>query len=157
MTKSYLNQPNELTLRSIDIPSIHKFAVGFDNMFDSLMRSTSQQSSGNYPPYNVIKHSDDQFSIELAVAGFGKKELDIQLEDNILSIKGEKSVEDQLDDELEYLHRGISSRSFTRTFTLAEHVEVVEAHVANGILSISLERRIPEEKKPKKIAINFNK
>lgn len=157
MTKSYLNQPNELTLRSIDIPSIHKFAVGFDNMFDSLMRSTMQQSSGNYPPYNVIKHSDDQFSIELAVAGFGKKELDIQLEDNILSIKGEKSVEDQLDDELEYLHRGISSRSFTRTFTLAEHVEVVEAHVANGILSISLERRIPEEKKPKKIAINFNK
>jgi len=71
MTKSYLNQPNELTLRSIDIPSIHKFAVGFDNMFDSLMRSTAQQSSGNYPPYNVIKHSDDEFSIELAVAGFG--------------------------------------------------------------------------------------
>ena len=156
MTKTYLNQPNELTLRSIDIPSIHKFAVGFDNMFDSLMRSTTQ-STGNYPPYNIVKHSDDQFTIELAVAGFGEKELDIQLEDNVLSIKGDKLTEDLLDQDIEYLHRGISSRSFTRTFTLAEHVEVIEARVANGILSISLERRIPEEKKPKSIAIKFNK
>lgn len=156
MTKTYLNQPNELTLRSIDIPSIHKFAVGFDNMFDSLMRSTAQ-SNGNYPPYNIVKHSDDQFTIELAVAGFGEKELDIQLEDNVLSIKGDKLTEDLLDQDIEYLHRGISSRSFTRTFTLAEHVEVIEARVANGILSISLERRIPEEKKPKSIAIKFNK
>lgn len=155
MTKSYINNPNELTLRSIDIPSIHKFAVGFDNMFDSLMRNTAQ-SNGNYPPYNVVQHSDDKFSIELAVAGFEEYELEINLENNVLTILGEKS-EEESDDNVSYLHHGISSRSFKRSFTLAEHIEVVDARIKNGILSVDLERQIPEEKKPKKIAINFNK
>lgn len=155
MTKSYINNPNELTLRSIDIPSIHKFAVGFDNMFDSLMRNTAQ-SNGNYPPYNVVQYSDDKFSIELAVAGFEEYELEINLENNVLTILGEKS-EEESDDNVSYLHHGISSRSFKRSFTLAEHIEVVDARIKNGILSVDLERQIPEEKKPKKIAINFNK
>jgi len=156
MTKSYINNPNELTLRSLDIPQIHKFAVGFDNMFDSLMRTTSQSSSGNYPPYNVLRHSDDEFSIELAVAGFGEDELEIELENSVLTIMGEKS-EKVSEEEVSYLHQGISSRSFKRSFTLAEHIEVVDANIKNGILSVHLERQVPEEKKPKKIAINFNK
>lgn len=155
MTKSYINNPNELTLRSLDIPSIHKFAVGFDNMFDSLMRTTAQ-SNGNYPPYNVVRHSDDQFAIELAVAGFGEDELEIELENSVLTIKGEKS-EEESDEGVSYLHHGISSRSFKRSFTLAEHIEVIDARIKNGILCVDLERRIPEEKKPKKIAISFNK
>jgi len=156
MTKSYINNPNELTLRSLDIPQIHKFAVGFDNMFDSLMRTTSQSNSGNYPPYNVLRHSDDEFSIELAVAGFGEDELEIELENSVLTIMGEKS-EKVSEEEVSYLHQGISSRSFKRSFTLAEHIEVVDANIKNGILSVHLERQVPEEKKPKKIAINFNK
>ena len=146
----------ELNLRSLDIPSIHKFAVGFDNVFDELMRITSsQQANTNYPPYNVIKYTDDQFAIELAVAGFNDGEIDVQVENNQLTIKGEQAADAR--EGLEFLHRGISARNFVRTFTLADHVEVVEAHVANGILTISLERKIPEEKKPKKIAISFNK
>lgn len=145
----------ELNLRSLDIPSIHKFAVGFDNMFDELMRVTSQQTNTNYPPYNVIKYTDDQFAIELAVAGFGEGEIDVQVENNQLTIKGEQSEDTR--EGVEFLHRGISARNFVRTFTLADHVEVVDARIANGILTISLERKIPEEKKPKKIAISFNK
>jgi molecular chaperone IbpA len=145
----------ELTLRSLDIPSIHKFAVGFDNIFDELHRVTSQQANTNYPPYNVIKYTDDQFAIELAVAGFRDGEIDIEVENNQLTIKGEQAADTR--EGLEFLHRGISARNFVRTFTLADHVEIVEAHTANGILTISLERKIPEEKKPKKIAISYNK
>jgi len=144
----------ELTLRSLDIPSIHKFGIGFDNILDELMRVTSQQANTNYPPYNVIKYTDDQFAIELAVAGFTEGEIDVEVENNQLTIKGEQ-VNNR--EGLEFLHRGISARNFVRTFTLADHVEVVEAHTANGILTVSLERKIPEEKKPKKIAISYNK
>jgi molecular chaperone IbpA len=118
----------------------------------------AQQGQSNYPPYNVIKHSDDQFSIELAVAGFHDGDIDVEVESNQLTIKGEQTQNlDDLLKDIEYLHRGISARNFVRTFTLADHVEVTNALVANGILTISLERKIPEEKKPKKIAISYNK
>jgi molecular chaperone IbpA len=143
---------NQLTLRSLDIPSIHKFAVGFDNMFDELMRTS--QANTNYPPYNVVKYSEDVFSIELAVAGFKDGEVTITTERNQLTVKGEQNPELY---EREYLHRGISSRSFVRTWTLADHVEVVGANSENGILTISLERKVPEEQKPKAIAITYTK
>lgn len=146
---------NTLSLRSLDIPSIHKFAVGFDQMFDELLRQTAGTNSTNYPPYNVVKHSDDKFAIELAVAGFKDGDIDITVEKNQLSVKGEKAVE--LAEGIEYLHRGISSRNFYRTWTLADHVEVVGASVQDGILTVTLERLVPEEQKPKKIAIAFNK
>jgi molecular chaperone IbpA len=146
---------NTLTLRSLDIPSIHKFAVGFDSMFDELLRHTNNTNATNYPPYNVVKHSEDRFSIELAVAGFKEGDIDITVEKNQLSVKGEKAVE--LDQNIEYLHRGISARNFLRTWTLADHVEVVGATVEDGILTVSLERQIPEEQKPKKVAITYNK
>jgi len=144
---------NTLTLRSLDIPSIHKFAVGFDNMFDELLRTS--QASTNYPPYNIVKHGDDSFAIELAVAGFKDGEVNIEVERNQLTVKGEQAVD--LDNQVEYLHRGISARSFTRTWTLADHVEVSGAKSENGILTISLERKVPEEQKPKIIAINYTK
>ena len=144
---------NTLTLRSLDIPSIHKFAVGFDNMFDDLLRTS--QANTNYPPYNIVKHGDDSFAIELAVAGFKDGEISIQVERNQLTVKGEQAVD--LDNQVEYLHRGISARSFARTWTLADHVEVAGAKSENGILTISLERKVPEEQKPKSIAITYTK
>ena len=142
-----------LTLRSLDIPSVHKFAVGFDNMFDELMRTS--QANTNYPPYNIVKHSEDSFAIELAVAGFKEGEIDITLERNQLTVKGEVFTE--VESSKEYLHRGISARAFTRSWTLADHVEVVGAKSENGILTISLERKIPEEQKPKQIAMSYTK
>jgi molecular chaperone IbpA len=144
---------NQLTLRSLDIPSIHKFAVGFDNMFDELMRSS--QVNTNYPPYNVVKYTDDTFAIELAVAGFRDGEVTITTERNQLIVKGEQVFEST--EGTEYLHKGISTRNFIRTWTLADHVEVTGAKSENGILTISLERKIPEEQKPKTIAINYTK
>jgi len=149
---------NTLTLRSFDVPSIHKFAVGFDNIFDEIMRVSAQQGNQNYPPYNIVKHSDDKFVIELAVAGFREGDISITVDKNVLTIEGQQfeSIE-ELEQQVEYVHRGISSRNFTRTFTLADHVEVIDAKSVNGILSITLERKVPEELKPKKIAITFNK
>ena len=144
---------NQLTLRSLDIPSIHKFAVGFDSMFDELLRTTAQTT--NYPPYNIVKHSEDKFAIELAVAGFKDGDIDVQVERNQLTITGEQAV--NLDQPVEYLHHGISARSFTRSWTLADHVEVTGAKSENGILTINLERIVPEEQKPKRIEINYNK
>ena len=146
---------NQLTLRSFDIPSIHKFAVGFDNIFDELQRVNQQQSNTNYPPYNVIKHDDDHFVIELAVAGFREGDISITVEKNVLTINGEQTIVH--DKEFEYLHRGISARNFTRTFTLADYVEVSGAKAENGILKIELERQVPEEQKPKTIAITYKK
>ena len=149
----------ELTLRSLDIPSIHKFGIGFDNIFDELMRINVQQANTNYPPYNIVKHDEDHFAIEVAVAGFQEGDIDITVEKNILTIKGIQQVKVYHENELEpeYLHRGISARNFTRTFTLADHVEVVSAKAENGILKIELERQVPEEQKPKTIAITYNK
>lgn len=145
---------NTLTLRSLDIPSIHKFAVGFDNVFDELMRATSQQTT-NYPPYNIVKFSEDRFAIELAVAGFKEGDIEVSVEKNQLYVKGEQVM--NIDHPVEYLHRGISARTFERSWTLADYVEVVDAHVRDGILTVALERKIPEEQRPKRIAINFNK
>jgi len=144
-----------LTLRSLDIPSIHKFAVGFDQMFDEILRHTNTQSSTNYPPYNVVKYSEDKFAIELAVAGFKEGDIDVSIEKNQLTVKGEQAV--SLDTNTEYLYKGISARNFLRSWTLADYVEVTGAVVQDGILTVSLERIIPEEQKPKKIAITFNK
>ena len=148
----------ELTLRSLDIPSIHKFGIGFDNILDELMRVNAQQTNTNYPPYNIVKHSEDAFAIELAVAGFREGDINITLEKNVLTIKGEQTVSlDELEKDVEYLHRGISARNFDRTFTLADYVEVLGAKAENGILTIELERQVPEEQKPKAIQISYTK
>lgn len=149
---------NQLSLRSIDIPTLHRFGVGFDEMFnrvDEILRMNSQHN-GNYPPYNMIKHTEDQYSIEIAVAGFRDGEITIEVANQQLKVEGRQAeiVEDQA---REYIHRGISGRDFVRVFTLAEHVEVVGARQENGILTVHLERVIPEEKKPKTIAINYIK
>ena len=148
---------NQLTLRSLDIPNLHKFGIGFDNIFDELMRVNSQQPNTNYPPYNIVKHNEDRFAIEVAVAGFRKGDIEIVLEKNILTIKGDRSSSQLNESEqpVTYLHQGIGGRKFNREFTLAEHVEVVSAEVADGILTINLERQIPEEQKPKTIMIAY--
>lgn len=145
-----------LTLRSFDIPQLHKFGIGFDDMFDELMRVTSQQqqSNGNYPPHNVIKTGDNTVTIEVAVAGFAEGEIDISVEKRLLTIAGAITRDDSSKDH-EYLHRGISYRDFKHTFTLAEHVEVKSALVRDGILKVYLEREVPEEAKPKSIAITY--
>jgi molecular chaperone IbpA len=146
-----------LTLRSFDIPAIHKFGIGFDNLFDDLMRVTAQQGSTNYPPYDIVQISDDEYMISLAVAGFGSDNLAVTKDKNFLIIEGKHSREtvDTEDATAKYLHKGISERSFRREFQLADHVEINNAHLELGILSIHLKREVPEEAKPKTIAISY--
>lgn len=145
----------QFTLRTFDLPSLHRHAIGFDRMFEELNR-TFAASKDNYPPHNIVQLDETHFVIEVAVAGFKESEVDVELKDNLLTVKGEQ-VKDEDKPEVEYLHKGISTRNFTRTFPLAENVEVRAATVENGILAIALERIIPEEKKAKKIAITFTK
>ena len=148
-----------LTLRSFDIPAIHKFGIGFDNLFDDLMRVNAQQSNNNYPPYDIVQINDDEYMISLAVAGFGHDNLSITKDNKFLIIEGKHSREN-MDSAYEesttkYLHNGISERSFRREFQLADHVEISNAHLELGILNVHLKREVPEEAKPKTIAITY--
>jgi molecular chaperone IbpA len=146
-----------LTLRSFDIPAIHKFGIGFDNLFDDLMRVNAQQSNNNYPPYDIVQINDDEYMISLAVAGFGHDNLSITKDKKFLIIEGKHSREtvDNEESTTKYLHKGISERSFRREFQLADHVEISNAHLELGILNVHLKREVPEEAKPKTIAITY--
>ena len=144
-----------LTLRSFDLPAIHKFGIGFDNLFDDLMRVNAQQSNNNYPPYNIVQINDDEYMISVAVAGFGHDNLNVTKDKKTLVIEGKHATEAMETAEINYLHKGISERSFRREFTLADHVEISNAHLELGILSIHLKREVPEEAKPKTIAITY--
>jgi len=146
-----------LTLRTFDIPAIHKFGIGFDNLFDDLMRVNAQQSNNNYPPYDIVQINDDEYMISLAVAGFGHDNLNITKDKKTLIIEGKHSRDavDNEDSTTKYLHKGISERSFRREFHLADHVEISNAHLELGILNVHLKREVPEEAKPKTIAITY--
>ena len=144
-----------LTLRSFDIPSIHKFGIGFDNMFDELMRVSAQQSTSNYPPYNIVQINEDEYMISLAVAGFGLDNLSVTKDKKFLIIEGKEYNPDCEKIVPNYLHKGISNRDFRREFQLADHVEISHAHLELGILSVYLKREVPEDAKPKTIAITY--
>jgi molecular chaperone IbpA len=149
----------QFQIHTIDLPSLHtqlhRHAVGFDSLFEQLNRTfANSKTEGNYPPHNVVKLDDTHYVIELAVAGFNESEIDVELKENVLTVRGDQEKDDK---EIEYLHKGISTRNFVRTFPLAEHIEVRGASVKNGILAIALEQVVPEEDKPKKIQITFAK
>ena len=144
-----------LTLRSFDIPALTKFGIGFNNMFDELMRVNAQQGSTNYPPYNIVQINEDEYTISLAVAGFGLDNLSVTKDKKFLVIEGKEYQPDSEKIVPNYLHKGISNRDFRREFQLADHVEIGNAHLELGILSIHLKREVPEEAKPKTIAITY--
>ena len=147
---------NQLSIRSFDIPQIHRFGVGFERVFDrveEILKLNSQQNV-NYPPYNIILDDENNFTIEIAVAGFKEGEISIEVKDNQLTVTGQK-VKESVGPV--YYHSGISRKDFVRTFTLADYVEVLGASQNDGILTIKLQRLIPEEKKPKTIAITYQK
>ena len=139
-------------LTTLDLPSIHRHFVGFDNIFNEMDRmfENSTKSQG-YPPYNIAQINEDEYMISLAVAGFGMDNLSIEKDNKVLKIEG---TAPKGDDDVNYLHKGIGGRSFRREFTLAEHVEVVGANLELGMLNIHLKREVPEELQPKKIQIN---
>ncbi len=131
------------------------FSIGFDNLFNDFDRMLSFNSSSinHYPPYNIRKINDTDYVIELAVAGFGKKDIEVKSVENRLSIKSVDKKEEVLDKDEKIIHQGISKRSFTRNFTIADDVVVKGANLKDGLLSVSLEKIIPEEKQPKVFTI----
>jgi molecular chaperone IbpA len=146
-----------LTLRSFDIPALTKFGIGFDSVFDELMRVSAQQGNNNYPPYNIVQVDNDEYMISVAVAGFSLENLSVTKDKKVLVIEGRHETDgDQVEDNKHtYLHKGISERSFRREFQLADHVEITSAHLELGILSVRLRREVPEEAKPKVISITY--
>lgn len=140
---------------------LYKMSVGFDKVFDSFFDNVSTNASG-YPPYNVAKILDkaqdtEQYEITLAIAGFTQDDVEIMVENGLLKITGKSGVLSHAEDDLTevtYIYKGIAERSFSRTFKLAEHVEVQSAQLKNGILRIRLYRNMPEAVKPKLITIN---
>ena len=145
----------QFTLHTLDLPNLHRHAIGFNTLFEQLNRTfANSKSDGNYPPHNVIQIDDTHYVIEVAVAGFSENEIDIELKENILTVRGEQV---KVEPEVTYLHKGISARNFVRTFPLAEHIKVCGANVTNGILAVALEQIIPQEQKAKKIQITFAK
>ena len=125
--------------------------VGFDRLFDEFFRlQSSTKNVPNYPPYNLVKDGDS-YTIEMAMAGLTDKDVDVVLEDRTLTISYEKSEED-IDEGI--IHKGLAQRSFKRSFNLAEDIEVQKAQLKNGLLSIRMERIVPDEKKPQKIKLS---
>jgi len=129
---------------------ISPFAVGFDRTFDTLeLLASSRAKETNYPPYNIRKISEDQYAIELAVAGFEDKDIDIELVEETLTVKGNRPKE--ASDGL--LHQGLAARDFVKKFVLSDDMEIKGAALSNGMLYVGLERIIPDEKKPRKIKL----
>lgn len=137
-----------------DFSPLYRSLVGFDRMA-SLIDAASQTSAtgGSYPPYNVAQLDENAYRIELAVAGFADEDFEIESRENVLTVKAAKTAPKADNDGLTYLHRGIAERGFERRFQLADHVRVTGADLANGMLTITLRREIPEALKPRKIEI----
>ena len=140
-------------MTTLDIPSIHRHFVGFDQMFNEMDRmfENSANKGAGYPPYNIAQINENEFMISLAVAGFGMDNLSIEKDGNVLQIEGKAPMGDE---KVNYLHKGIGGRNFRREFTLAEHVDVENATLELGVLNVHLKREVPEELQPKKIKIN---
>jgi len=136
-------------MRTIDFSPLYRSVVGFDRLADLLDSATAETSNG-YPPYNIERLDENAYRVEIAVAGFRPDELDIQVKENLLTVTGRKTANDE---PRNFLHRGLAERNFERKFQLADYVVVTEANLADGLLSIALKRELPEALKPRRIEI----
>ena len=141
-------------MNRIDLTPLYRSTVGYDRL-GSLIDAAFQteKTSNGYPPYNIEVIEENNYAITIAVAGFKESELDIQVENGVLTVQGKKQGANE---EKTFLHQGIANRSFERKFNLADHIEVVDAKLEDGLLSVELVKEIPEAMKPKSIAINTN-
>ena len=134
-----------------DTNALNRALLGFDSLFDNFEQRFANQINNNYPPYNILKHNDDLYELEIAVTGFTPEEVSVEIDQNQLIVKGQRK---EIDLERQtYLHKGLATRDFTRTWTLAEHMEVDTGSIKNGILSIKVKRVIPESLKPRVLKI----
>jgi len=140
-------------MNTIDLSPLYRNSIGFDRMASLLDSAlTTDMTTSDYPPYNIEIHDENRYSISMAVAGFSQNELDVSVEKGVLTVRGHRAEEEV--EAHQYLHQSIANHAFERKFSLAEYVEVTNADLSNGLLSISLVKEIPEAMKPKNIAIH---
>ncbi len=138
-------------MNSVDLTPLYRSSIGFDRLASLIDSALSSDTVGSgYPPYNIEVLEENRYAITVAVAGFERDELDLKVENNVLTVRGEKSKSE----ERKYLHQGIAYRTFERKFNLADYVEVIGAQLSNGLLTINLVKEIPEAMKPRTIEIN---
>lgn len=143
-------------MRTYDLSPLFRTSVGFDRLA-RMLDSVQADAAPSYPPYNIEKLNDDAYRVTMAVAGFGEDDLDVSVQENVLTIAGRtaETVKDGEEKaERHFLHRGIAERAFERRFSLADHIKVEDAKLENGLLHVTLKREVPEEAKPRQIAIN---
>jgi len=143
-------------MRTYDLSPLFRTSVGFDRLA-RMLDSVQADSAPSYPPYNIEKLDEDSYRVTMAVAGFGEEDLDVCVQENVLTISGrtaEPVTEGESKVERQFLHRGIAERAFERRFSLADHIKVEDARLENGLLHVTLKREVPEEAKPRQIAIN---
>jgi molecular chaperone IbpA len=132
------------------LANLNRALIGFDTFFENFENRFANQINNNYPPHNILKHDEDTYEIQIAVTGFEPEEISVQVDQNQLIIKGESSKDAE---DVNYLHRGLAQRDFTRVFALAEHIEVGEAKIKNGVLKVEVTRVVPEALKPRVLKI----
>ena len=144
-------------MRNIDLSPLYRSFIGFDHLASMIDSASKNEKQTAYPPYNIELLAEDKYRITMAVAGFAKDEISIEVQENTLQVIGVKAVKENADssnkEERKFLHKGISERSFERKFQLGDHVKVLTADLENGLLHVDLERVVPESKKPRKIEI----
>lgn len=138
-------------MRTFDFAPLYRSVVGFDRLATLLDQAQRAESAGGYPPYNIETVGDDAYRIEVAVAGFKPEELNVEVKENVLTVTGRKTAND---DGKRYLHRGLAERNFDRRFQLADYVFVTDASLNDGLLAIALKRELPEQMKPRTIQIS---
>lgn len=141
-------------ITALDLSPIYRHSIGIDSLFDRIVSQidSSVNSNNNYPPYNIIKVTEDHYQVQVAVAGFEQGEVEVTFHDGQLIVTGERR---ETDHSVNYLHRGISARKFVRTWPLSEYVEVESAVIKDGILTVDLKRHVPDAMKPKTVAITY--
>ncbi|MEY4880395.1 MAG: hypothetical protein RJB62_1864, partial [Pseudomonadota bacterium] len=141
-------------MRSFDLTPLFRSTVGFDRLADMLDSVAQFDPGASYPPYNIERTDENHYRISLAVAGFGEKDLSVEVREGVLSVQGRREDKTNSENPQQYFYQGIAGRSFDRRFQLAENVEVRGARLVNGLLHVDLERIVPEEKKPRQISIS---
>ena len=140
-------------MRTYDFSPLYRSAVGFDRLANLLESAARTSQEGGYPPYNIETTGENAYRIEIAVAGFSPDGLNIEVKENLLTVSGKKTANDDAATQKTYLHRGLAERDFERRFQLADYVVVTDANLSNGLLSIALKRELPEALKPRRIEI----
>ncbi|MFC4701759.1 Hsp20 family protein [Glaciecola siphonariae] len=143
-------------MRTIDLSPLYRSFIGSDHLASMIDAATRHEKQTSYPPYNIELIADDKYRITMAIAGFAKDEVTIEVQENTLKVTGAKPSAEQSETERKFLHKGISERNFERKFQLGDNVKVLAADLEHGLLHIDLERKIPEAQKPKRIEIGSN-